>query len=292
MKLNIRNVSKKYKDKIWGIKDISLELEPGIIGLLGPNGAGKTTLMNILATITKPSEGVVMWNDDDVSIHPNMLRRDLGYLPQYFGIYPHLTAIEFLQYISALKGINGRNAKNKIYELLELVNLVDVCNRPLGGFSEGMKQRVGIAQSLLNDPKLLIVDEPTAGLDPEERIRFRNLLSDLSGNRIVILSTHIVTDIEATATDIAIISRGRLLQHTTPEKLLQMVEGKVWLCIITSDQVQQFREKYLISSTARKSDGVYIRVVSELPPSSNAYQTPPNLEDAYLYFISSSNSYI
>jgi len=208
MKLEIENVSKIYRGNVHAVRSFRLELGPGVLGLLGPNGAGKSTLMRILATITQPSAGRVLWNGTDISHDPDTLRAVLGYLPQDFGIYPNLSAVEFLSYLAAVKGLDAASARRRISELLELVNLTDAARRPLGGFSGGMRQRVGIAQALLNDPKLLIVDEPTAGLDPEERVRFRNLLSELSGERIVILSTHIVSDVEVVATDIALIAQG------------------------------------------------------------------------------------
>jgi ABC-2 type transport system ATP-binding protein len=289
MRLVIDGVSKLYKGKVWGLKDFSLELEPGVVALVGPNGAGKSTLMRILATITKPTAGKVTWNGTDISRSPDKLRAVLGYLPQDFGIYPNLNAVEFLEYLAALKGLPGRAARNRIHELLQVVNLSDARKRPLGGYSGGMKQRVGIAQALLNDPQLLIVDEPTVGLDPEERVRFRNLLSDLAGERIVILSTHIVSDAEAAATEIAVINGGHLLEHAEPERLLQAVEGKVWQWVIPSTELTAVKERYLISSNARRSDGVHVRVVSERPPGPNAQAGAPTLEDAYLYLISPAN---
>lgn len=289
MKLLIEGVSKLYKGEVWGLRDFSIELEPGVLVLVGPNGAGKSTLMRILATITKPTEGKITWKGTDIVQSPDCLRSVLGYLPQDFGVYPNLNVVEFLEYIAALKGLDGQDAKKRIRQLIRVVNLTEVRRQALGTFSSGMKQRVGIAQALLNDPQLLIVDEPTAGLDPEERVRFRNLLSDLAGNRIVILSTHIISDAEATATEIAIINRGYLLEHTSPELLLKTVEGKVWQWIISSQMLTKVRQKYLISSTARRSDGVYLRVVSEKPPSSEAQLVPPILEDAYLFFLSSEN---
>jgi len=289
MKLVIDGVSKLYKGNVWGLRDFSMDLEPGVLALVGPNGAGKSTLMRILATITKPTEGRVTWNGTDIVQSPDELRAVLGYLPQDFGIYPNLNAVEFLEYLAALKGLDGRAARKRIRELLQVVNLFDVRKRPLGGYSGGMRQRVGIAQALLNDPQLLIVDEPTAGLDPEERVRFRNLLSDLAGERIVILSTHIVSDAEATATEIAIINRGYLLEHAGPERLLQAVEGKVWQWVIPSVELTAARQHHLISSTARRSDGVHIRVIGETPPGPDAQAIMPTLEDAYLYFISSAN---
>ncbi len=289
MKLKIDNVSKKYKGDIWGLRDFSLTLEPGILTLLGPNGAGKSTLMQILATITKPSEGKVTWNGIDITKFPDNLRAVLGYLPQEFGIYPNLTAIEFLEYIAALKGIDRRSARKRIQELLHIVNLFDARNRPLGDYSGGMKQRAGIAQALLNDPQLLIVDEPTTGLDPQERVRFRNLLSDLAGERIVILSTHIVSDAESTATRISIINKGRLLTDATPERLLQKAEGKVWEWVISSTELISIRQQYIISSTVRRGDGVHIRVIADTPPSNTASSVAPNLEDAYLDLIAATN---
>jgi ABC-2 type transport system ATP-binding protein len=285
VKLSIENVGKRYSGNVWALRRFSLELKPGVLGLLGPNGAGKTTLMNILATITRASEGTVMWNDADVAKDPNALRAVLGYLPQDFGVYPNLSAQEFLEYLAAVKGLDATAARRRIDQLLNVVNLADVRGRPLGGFSGGMKQRVGIAQALLNDPRLLIVDEPTAGLDPEERVRFRNLLSDLSGERIVILSTHIVSDVEATATDIALISNGALVAHAAPEELLRSVEGRVWEWVVPSADLNAVKQVYRVSNTARRSDGVHVRVLTEEPPQS-ARPVQPTLEDAYLDALS------
>jgi ABC-2 type transport system ATP-binding protein len=289
MNLSIKNVSKQYRRDFWGLRDFSLELEEGVLGLLGPNGAGKSTLMRILATITDKTGGAVTWNGVDIAKHPDNLRQVLGYLPQDFGVYPNLNALEFLEYMAAVKGLDGKSAKRRIDELLQLVNLVNSARRPLGGYSGGMKQRVGIAQALLNDPQLLIVDEPTAGLDPEERVRFRNLLADLSGERIVILSTHIVSDVEATATSIAIINKGQRITHAAPETILQAVEGKVWTWVVSSDEFAKLRQSHLISSTARRSDGVHVRVVSARQPNLTAEPVSATLEDAYLYLISRAN---
>lgn len=284
MKLEIEDVSKQYRRGVLALRSFSLELKPGVLGLLGPNGAGKTTLMSILATITKASKGRVLWDDVDIARKPDALRSVLGYLPQDFGVYPNLNAVEFLEYLAAVKGLDAASSKRRIDELLDLVNLTEARRRPLGGFSGGMKQRVGIAQALLNDPQLLIVDEPTAGLDPEERVRFRNLLSELSGERIVILSSHIVSDVEATATDIALIAQGSLVAHATPEALLQMVEGKVWEWVVASTDLNAAKQKFLVSSTTRRSDGVHVRVLGEEPPP-GAQPVAPNLEDAYLYCL-------
>ena len=223
-----------------------------------------------------------MWNDKVIAQDPDALRNVLGYLPQDFGVYPNLNAHEFLEYLAAVKGIRADAAKKRIGELLDLVNLTEAAKRPLGGYSGGMRQRVGIAQALLNDPQLLIVDEPTAGLDPEERVRFRNLLSELSGERIVILSTHIVSDIEAVATQIAILAHGQLLAHDAPEGLLARMSGRVWEVVVPSGELPALRQKYLISSTAHRSDGVHARVVSEVAPMQDARPLEPSLEDAYL----------
>ncbi len=286
LKLTIENLSKQYRRDVWGLRDFDLELGPGVIGLLGPNGAGKSTLMRMLATITQPTQGVIRWNDVEVARSPDVLRSVLGYLPQDFGVYPNLTAVEFLEYMAAIKGLDGNASRRRIDELLQVVNLVDAARRPLGGYSGGMKQRVGIAQALLNDPQLLIVDEPTVGLDPEERVRFRNLLSDLAGERIILLSTHIVSDVEATATEIVVINKGRKRQHAAPENLLLVLEGKVWQWIVPSVELPALKEQYIVSGTVRRSEGVHVRVVSDASPAVEAQPVPPSLEDVYLYLVS------
>jgi ABC-2 type transport system ATP-binding protein len=282
MQLVLEEVSKLYRGGVWGLRSFTLTLGPGVLGLLGPNGAGKSTLMRILATVTRATSGRALWNGTDISREPDRLREVLGYLPQDFGIYPNLSAVEFLEYIAAVKGLQGTAAKRRIGELLDLVNLTEFGRRPLGGYSGGMKQRVGIAQALLNDPGLLIVDEPTAGLDPEERLRFRNLLSELSGERIVILSTHIVSDVEAVATGIAVIAHGRLITHGAPEDLLAEVSGRVWEVVVPSGELPALRARHLVSSTAHRADGVHARVVADQAPAAAARPLEPSLEDAYL----------
>ncbi len=285
MQLSVTNLGKQYRRDFWGLKNFSIEIKPGILGLLGPNGAGKSTFMRMLATITKPTDGKIVWNGVDVAASPDPLRAVLGYLPQDFGVYPNLTAIEFLEYMAAIKGLSAQAAKKRIDELLQLTNLTEAARRPLGGYSGGMKQRVGIAQALLNDPQLLIVDEPTVGLDPEERVRFRNLLSDLSGERIVILSTHIVSDVEATATHIVLVNKGQLLREAAPEDLLKELDGKVWEWTVHSDDLTALKQKHIVSGTIRRSGGVDVRVVSTDQPTAESRSVNPNLEDAYLYFI-------
>lgn len=286
MKLIIENVSKVYKGPVWGLKNFNMELEAGVVGLLGPNGAGKSTLMRILASITKPTKGRVIWNGKDIAKYPNDLRKILGYLPQDFNVYPNLNATEFLEYMAAIKGLDKITSGKRIEELLQVLNIFDNRKQPLSGYSGGMKQRVGIAQALLNDPKFLIVDEPTAGLDPEERVRFRSLLSELPGERMVILSSHIVSDVEATAMDIALIKKGELVFKKTPEDMIEMMNRKVWEFDIQIDELQALKEKFIISSTIRRKGGIVVRIVSDNKPSQNARLAVPKLEDAYLYYIS------
>ncbi|HSB89060.1 MAG TPA: ABC transporter ATP-binding protein, partial [Anaerolineales bacterium] len=281
LKIETRNLSKAYKG-VRALTDFNLKLAPGILGLLGPNGAGKSTLMRMLATITKPTDGTILWNGRDAVKDPEPLRSVLGYLPQDFGIYPNLSAQEFLEYMAAIKGMSGESARRKISNLLDLVNLRDAARRLLGGYSGGMRQRVGIAQALLNDPQLLIVDEPTVGLDPEERVRFRNLLSDLAGERIVILSTHIVSDVESTATDLAIIHKGHLKVHARPEHLLKQMEGSVWEWTATSEELVSLKKQFLVTGTLRRPDGIEVRAVSEARPCPEARPATPSLEDVYL----------
>ena len=290
MRLSIHHVGKRYGRDVHALSDFSLELTPGVLGLLGPNGAGKSTLMRILATVTRATEGRVTWDGEDIVARPDRLREVLGYLPQDFGVYPNLTPLEVLEYLAAARGLQAATARRRIDLLLELTNLVDVRHRPLGGFSGGMRQRVGIAQALLNDPKLLIVDEPTGGLDPEERVRFRNLLSELSGERIVILSTHIVSDVEATATDIALIARGRLVAHAAPEALLRAVAGGVWEWKVPSAELSEVRQRFRVSGSVRQQDGVTVRIIAEAAPGLGATPAVPTLEDAYLSAIDRSSA--
>ncbi len=288
LSLLIENVSKRYRGSdFYALRDLTLDIGPGILGLLGPNGAGKSTLMRIIATITKPTHGTVRWNGVDIVQKPDEIRAVLGYLPQDFGVYPNLNADEFLQYMAAIKGVAPKAAKERIDDLLAFVNLLDARKRPLGDYSGGMKQRIGIAQALLNDPRILIVDEPTVGLDTEGRVRFRHLLAELAGERVVILSTHIVSDVEATANDIAIINQGHLIVRSSPEELLQSVEGKVWDWVIPSSELPSAKQRYVLSSVIRRKDGLHTRVVLETSPAREALPaSSPTLEEAYLYCVS------
>ena len=285
MQLTVERLSKSYGRAVQALSNVDFTLGPGVLGLLGPNGAGKSTLMRILATITRPSSGKVLWNDTDIARNPDALREGLGYLPQDFGVYPNLNAVEFLEYLAAVKGIAAAPARKRIGELLEIVNLTDVAKRPLGGYSGGMRQRVGIAQALLNDPQLLIVDEPTAGLDPEERLRFRNILSDIGFDRLVIFSTHIVSDIESIATEIAVMKAGRLITIAAPPDFLRAARGSVWEVTIPSERFDDVRKSLRIARSSRSSNGVLARIVHPQRPIDDAISVEPELEDAFLFAL-------
>ncbi|MEW6366503.1 MAG: ABC transporter ATP-binding protein [Acidobacteriota bacterium] len=280
--LDIRNLTKRYSDGTEALRDFSLSVEEGVLGLLGPNGAGKTTLMSMLATITSPTGGTFLWDGRDGVAEPLVVRRELGYLPQDFGVYDRLSGREFLRYLGRLKGLSGRDLERRVREMLDLVNLHHAADRRLGGYSGGMRQRIGIAQALLGNPRLVIVDEPTVGLDPEERVRFRNLLSEIAHGRIVILSTHIVSDVEAVAGKIAIIRRGRLVAHSTPDELLKKAEGRVFTAVVPSAELAGLQKRVAVSSIVRRADGVHVRYVGDGAALSAALEAEANLEDAYL----------
>jgi ABC-type multidrug transport system ATPase subunit len=282
--LRVEAVSKAFRGGTYGVRELSLEVLPGVLGLLGPNGAGKTTLMQMIATVTKPTAGRIVFDGVDVAEHPDAVRRRLGYLPQDFGVYDDLTAFELLDYVARLKGVRSRA---RVAEMLEMVNLHAVGNRPLRGFSGGMRQRLGIAQALVSDPDLVIVDEPTAGLDPEERVRFRNLLSEMSGRRLVLLSTHIVSDVESIAGEIAVMREGRLVTSGPPEALLRAAEGSAWEAVVSSADLERRRAGLTISSLVRRPDGVHLRLVAPERPLPEAVGVEPDLEEAYLYLMRS-----
>jgi ABC-2 type transport system ATP-binding protein len=283
--LLLESVTYRYPGGQAAVSDLSLDLGPGILGLLGPNGAGKSTLMRILATLAKPSSGSVRWNGVDIAREPNGLRAALGYLPQDFGVYSALSAREFLAFLAAVKGLSGARASERVDACLAQVGLADAADRRLGEFSGGMRQRVGIAQALLNDPQLLIVDEPTVGLDPEERMRFRHLLTDLAGQRLVILSTHIVSDVEASATALAVMAGGKLRFHGTPEALIAQAEGHVWEWTLPAEQLAQVRERFVLCASLRRPDGIRVRVLSASAPHADAQAVTPGLEDAYTWLL-------
>lgn len=277
--LEANALSKTYRNGFTALHHATFSLEQGVIGLVGPNGAGKSTLLRILATVSQPTQGALRWRGEDVTKKPDLLRRELGYLPQDFNAYPQLTAREFLQYIGAIKGIKGKEGQERIAWALEMVNLAQSADRPIGSFSGGMRQRVGVAQALLNDPSLLIMDEPTVGLDPTERNRFRNLIASLSANRLVILSTHIIADIEATASHVTFLFKGRLLPLASPSELLKKVEGKVWDVLSPENAPPPVG---IVASTARRADGRHLRLITNQPPVSAEPQTP-TLEDVYVW---------
>ena len=265
------------------VDGVDMRLGAGVLGLLGPNGAGKSSLMRVLATLARASSGRVVWRGEDIARRPDALRAELGYLPQDFGVYDALSAREFLAFLAAVKGVPAKRVDDRVAHCLAQVGLTDVADRRLGGFSGGMRQRVGIAQALLNEPRLLIVDEPTVGLDPEERARVRHLIAELAADRLVILSTHIVSDIEASAGEIAVLAGGVLRFHGTPEALMADAVGRVWQWTVPSAQLADVRATHRISRAQRRNDGVEVRVMSERPPSSDAESAAPDLEDAYLW---------
>lgn len=282
MALVIENLSKKYTKEKFGLQNYSITIEKGILGLLGPNGAGKSTLMKIIATISQPSSGSLILDGHDLLKEPNYIRKVLGYLPQDFGVYPNLNAYEFLEYIAAMKGVGGSTLKARIEMLLEGVNLIEVAKRPIGTYSGGMKQRIGIAQTLLNDPKVLIFDEPTVGLDPEERVRFRNLISDLAHDCIIILSSHIVSDIETIADEVAIMKGGLLITKGSQQDVIKKVEGKVFETLIDNSLLDEFKRTNHVVNTIRQKDKTRVRYISDQPVAeSTSYQA--SLEDAYLF---------
>ena len=282
MKLEIKKISKQYNKNKFALQNFSMTIENGILGLLGPNGAGKSTLMKIIATISNPTDGQILLDDIDITKNPNYIRKILGYLPQDFGVYPNLNAYEFLEYIAAMKGIGGAHLKDRISQLLEGVNLIDAAKKPIGTYSGGMKQRIGIAQVLLNEPKILIFDEPTVGLDPEERVRFRNLISDLANDCIVILSSHIVSDIETIADKVAIMKNGQLISHGYQQDIIDTVKNRVFELEIDKNDLNEFKSYHLILNTIRKKDKILVRCIGteKLP---NATICNATLEDAYLF---------
>lgn len=282
MQLEIQNVSKRYNKNKYGLKDFSITIDKGILGLLGPNGAGKSTLLKMIATISKPTDGIICLNKNNIAKDANYMRKQLGFLPQDFGVYPNLNAYEFLEYMAAMKGVGGKNLKPRITGLLEGLNLIDNAKKPIKTYSGGMKQRVGIAQTLLNNPKIIIFDEPTVGLDPEERVRFRNLISDLANDCIVILSSHIVSDIDTIADKVAIMKNGKLITHGSQEGIIDNVMGKVFEMTIEKQDLKIFKFQQIVVSTSRKNNQLLVRYIAD-KPLENSTSKEPNLEDAYLY---------
>ena len=283
MTLEIKGLTKQYNSQKTGLSDYSITIDKGILGLLGPNGAGKSTLMKIIATISKPTKGSVFLDGKDIVSNPDFIRKILGYLPQDFGVYPNLNAYEFLTYIAAMKGVGGKGLRQRIDMLLEGVNLTADAKMPIGTYSGGMKQRIGIAQALLNDPKVLIFDEPTVGLDPEERVRFRQLIAELANDCIIILSSHIVSDIETIADEVAIMQSGTLITKGDQQDIIMQANGQIYEVLLDNSEVADFKMRYKVIDTGRQNDRMRVRYINkdtETVPGS----TPINatLEDAYL----------
>lgn len=283
MQITIKNLNKNYKNKM-AVKDINLTLERGVYGLLGANGAGKSTLMRMLCGILDQTTGEIKFNGLDVS--DEKYREVLGYLPQDFGYYPEFSGYDFLMYMSSLKGLTKKNAKRKIDELLEIVGLKEVANKKIKTYSGGMKQRLGIAQSILNDPKILILDEPTVGLDPKERVKFRNLISKLGKDRIVLLSTHIVSDVENIANIILVMKDGKVIHNGTLEDIIKTIENKVFECIVDEKEAQNIMNNYPIINIRQEKNNILLRFVSDELPNFEATPVSATLEDLYLYYFS------
>lgn len=285
MELYIENVSKQFNDK-KAVDNISLKITPGVWGLLGENGAGKTTLMRIIAGIMKPTSGKVMYDGIPIATLQESYRDIFGYLPQEFGFYPEFTVVDYLEYVATLKGLSPQSTKRKIEELLRKLTLMDVRHKKISKLSGGMKRRVGIAQALLNEPEILILDEPTSGLDPGERVRFRNLLSEFAHDRIVLISTHIVSDVEYIATQNAVMKDGKLIATGTTEELVKLVEGKVWNATIPASVLPEYEQKLRIVNLRNENDGsVSIRYLAEQSLVKNSISVAPHLEDLYLYLF-------
>ena len=276
--LEIRNVVKTF-GKVTAVNDISLNLSKGVVGLIGHNGASKTTLMQMIATLSKPGSGQILFQGQDIVKHPKAIQQRLGFLPQDFGVYPNLSALEFMQYFAALKGVH--DAK-RIRHLLEMVNLHEHAQRAASSFSGGMRRRLGIAQALLNDPDILIVDEPTAGLDPEERLRFRNLLGELGFKKLVLMSTHIVSDVESIASELAIMRGGKLIAHQTPDAILAQARGQVWSAQVAHDDFDALRSKVHVLHAQRQGSAMHLRIAHPHSPCLGAQHAEPNLEEALM----------
>jgi len=283
MELIIKNLTKTYKNGVKAIDNLDLEIGAGMFGLLGPNGAGKSTLMRTIATLQSPDSGTITFGDIDVLQDQLSLRKLLGYLPQAFGVYPKMSAEDLLDYFATLKGIGSKTDRAKIVkEVLEITNLYDLRKKHVAGYSGGMKQRFGIAQLLLNSPKLIIVDEPTAGLDPAERNRFLNVLREVGSNCTVIFSTHIVDDVKELCHEMAILNGGRILQHTTPIKATKKIEGEIWTKVIERDDLEAHETNFnVLSSNYNPDNTLNIRVHAPSNPAEGFAATAPQLDDVY-----------
>ena len=283
MKLVIENLTKTYKNGVKAIDGLNLEIGTGMFGLLGPNGAGKSSLMRTISTLQSPDSGTITFGDINVLEDKMALRKVLGYLPQSFGVYPKMSAEDLLDYFATLKGIASKSDREKLVkEVLEITNLYEVRKKYVAGYSGGMKQRFGIAQLLLNNPKLIIVDEPTAGLDPAERHRFLNVLREVGTNCTVIFSTHIVEDVKELCKEMAILNGGRILKHTTPTEATKEIEGQIWTKIIDREALEQTEATYnVLSSNYNQDNTLNVRVFSETKPAEDFKEATPQLDDVY-----------
>lgn len=291
MKLQISNLTKTYSNGVKALDNLNLEIGTGMFGLLGPNGAGKSSLMRTIATLQKPDSGSISFDEINVLEDQNALRKVLGYLPQEFGVYPNMSAERLLDYFAQLKGISSSSDRKAIVkEVLEVTNLWDVRKKSVSGYSGGMKQRFGIAQLLLNNPKLIIVDEPTAGLDPAERHRFLNVLREIGTNHTVIFSTHIVDDVKELCNDLAILNGGKILYRGTPTDSTKELEGKIWMRIVERDELEKFEKEFnIISSNYNQDNTLNIRVFSENKPDETFVPATPHLEDVYFVTLKKDN---
>ena len=285
MELKTIRLTKEFGRKT-AVNDLNITLTNGVYGLLGANGAGKTTLMRLLCNIQTPTSGKIVLNDKNITELGEEYRSLLGYLPQHFGYYPDFTALDFLLYVAALKGLDEENAKKKSKELLEAVGLSEESRHKIKTFSGGMKQRLGIAQAMLNDPQILIFDEPTAGLDPKERVRFRNLISAFAKDRIVILSTHIVSDVEFIAEEIIMMQSGQIVSFVKPQEMTAQINGHVWECTVPTVKAEEYAVTFNTSNLRNTGNGMSIlRIIADHLPMENAIQVQPNLEDLYLFYF-------
>lgn len=282
MELKAEHLYKSYKKKN-ALQDVSFTLQRGIYGLLGENGAGKSTLMRILATVDFPTNGTISYDEIDIFDMDDKYRSLIGYMPQEYSVYPGFTAKDFLNYMGALKGISEEKLKVRIPEVLEFVNLSAFSDKKVNTFSGGMKRRIGIAQAIMNEPKILILDEPTAGLDPKERIRFSNIISDMGKDKIVLLSTHIVSDIEAIATQLLVMKTGEILETGSVDKLVQKVNGQVWETVVSQEVCQRLRKERSIIHLKQMGNNVQVRFVGDKYSAAESCQVEPTLEDYYIF---------
>ena len=284
MKLEIKNLTKTF-DGAKALTNVSVTLNPGVYGLLGANGSGKTTLFRLICGVIKADEGKIIYNGEDISLNEEMFRSVLGFLPQDFSYYADFTGLKFMLYIAALKGLRGKLAKQRSLELLDLVGLSEQKGKKIKKYSGGMKQRLGIAQAMINDPEVLILDEPTVGLDPKERVRFRNLISSLSDNKIIILSTHIVSDVESISDEVLVLNKGVIQDRGSVNQLLKNIENSVWEVRTTQREMKSYYHSFSISNQKYEGDDVVLRIISAKKPANNAVQAKANLEDLYLYYF-------